>query len=118
MAAARLSASGTSTGAGWRTHPNTLVTFPPPSGSNLTLQQEWGNAPFRAEGVGATIVLPYPAARVRVWALDGTGAHGRELPVAAVAGGAQASITIQAGYKAIWYEAQIKPTLTTAQARP
>jgi hypothetical protein len=110
--------TGTTTGAGWRTHPNTPITFPPPSGINLTLQQEWGGAPFRAEGVGATIILPFPAGRVRVWALDGTGAHARELPVAAVAGGAQASISIQAGYKAIWYEAQIRPALTTAQARP
>jgi len=110
--------TGTSTGAGWRTHPNTPLTFPPPSGINLTLQRDWGTAPFRAEGVGATITLPFPAGRVRLWALDGTGAHARELPVAAAAGGAQASVTIQPGYKALWYEAQVKPALATAQARP
>jgi hypothetical protein len=109
--------TGTTTGAGWRTHPNAWITFPPPQGINLTLQQEWGTAPFRAEGIGATITLPFPSGRVRVWSLDPTGAHARELPVAALSGGAQSSITIQAGYKALWYEAQIKPALTTAQAQ-
>jgi hypothetical protein len=109
--------TGTTTGAGWRTHPNVPIAFPPPPGINLTQQAEWGGAPFRAEGIGATITLPFPSGRTRVWALDPTGAHARELPVAAVAGGAQASMTIQPGYKALWYEAQVKPALTTAQAR-
>jgi hypothetical protein len=108
--------TGTNASAGWRTHPNSWITFPPPQGINLTLQQEWGSAPFRAEGIAATITLPFPSGRVRVWALDATGAHARELPVAAVAGGTQATVTIQPGYKALWYEAQIKPALTTAQA--
>jgi len=48
------------------TNPNTLIAFPPPQGINLTQQQEWGTAPFRAEGLGATITLPFPSGRVRI----------------------------------------------------
>jgi hypothetical protein len=112
--------AGTATGAAWLMHPNVPlapIAFPPPEGINLTQQKEWGSAPFRVEGIGATITLPFPASRVHVWALDNTGAHVRELPVAIVQGGAHASVTIQPGYKALWYDVQIKSALATTQAR-
>ena len=78
--------------------------FPPPAGVNLILGQ-WGNGPVQSEGVDAYFVLPYRPNRVRVFALDSTGARKAEIPVVEAFG--RSRFEISAAYQTLWYEIEI-----------
>jgi len=84
----------------------TLAGFPPPAGVNLILGS-WGNGPVQAEGVEAAFVLPYRPNRVRVFALDSTGARKTEIPVTESSG--HSRFEISAVYQTLWYEIEIEP---------
>lgn len=78
--------------------------FPPPAGANLILGQ-WGTGPVQAEGVEAAFVLPCRPNRVRVFALDSTGARKAQVPVTEVSG--RSRFEISAAYQTLWYEIEI-----------
>lgn len=70
-----------------------------------TLGRNWGKAPILVEGIGARLVLPVPARRVRAWALDERGNRREPLPVS---GGARASVEIGERYRTLWYEVEVR----------
>ncbi|HJN17979.1 MAG TPA: carbohydrate binding domain-containing protein [Armatimonadota bacterium] len=70
-------------------------------GDRVTLGRDWGEAPYVAEGIPATITLPVPAARLSAHALDASGARAGEL---AVTGGDRATIAIGPEHQTLWYE--------------
>lgn len=80
--------------------------FPPPAGVNLLLGQ-WGHGPVQAEGVGAEFVLRYRPNRVRVFALDSTGARKAQVPVVEMSGWSR--FEISPAYQTLWYEIEIEP---------
>ncbi len=79
--------------------------FPPPAGVNLILGN-WGMSPVQAEGVDGAFVLPYRPNRVRVYALDSTGARKAEIPVLEASG--RSRFEISAAYQTLWYEIEIE----------
>ncbi len=91
--------------------------FPPPSGVDITLGS-WGTAPVLSEGIGCEIFLPYPAARVKVFALDERGDRKGEVPVGDAGG--KAAFQIGESYQTLWYEIEIasEPRPHARQARP
>ncbi|MBI5832981.1 MAG: carbohydrate binding domain-containing protein [Armatimonadetes bacterium] len=62
----------------------------------------WGTAPTLAEGVPARLTLPWPAARVKAWALDERGQRRAALPVSEVGG--HAVLAIGPEWRTLWYE--------------
>jgi hypothetical protein len=70
-----------------------------------TVGRDWGHAPVLAEGLGARITLPVPAARVSAWALD---ERGNRKAAMAVGGADRAEINCAEGYRTLWYEIEIK----------
>jgi hypothetical protein len=68
--------------------------------------KDWGHAPSLVEGIPATIMLPLTeGTKVRVWALDGRGLRGEEIPVQATA--SQATMVIGPEFKTLWYEIEM-----------
>lgn len=70
-----------------------------------TVGSDWGRPPSLVEGVGAQIVLPVPAARVRAWSLDERGQ--RKAAIQINAQGSQAKLAIGPAYETLWYEVAI-----------
>jgi len=70
-----------------------------------TVGREWGKAPTLVEGIPATITLPVPARRVKLWALDERGQRGKELPVNEAAG--KAEFRIGGEHRTLWYELEL-----------
>ena len=106
----------TNTGATWYQYPNTAVSFPPRSGMNITLKGDWGAGPVKVEGIGATVILPFPASQVRVWPLTASGARqANEIAVyptdAADAGLGVAiglaKFTVSSAFSTLWYEIEV-----------
>jgi len=73
----------------------------------ITLGNQWGDAPTRVAVPTATLTLPYPAARVRVWALDEDGKRARALKPTPV-GKDRAAIELSPQHRAIWYEVEVR----------
>lgn len=65
----------------------------------------WGGAPVLVEAVPATISLPVPASRVKVWALTPAGERAEEMAVEESDGRAQIRIGSAA---TLWYEVRIE----------
>jgi hypothetical protein len=74
-------------------------------GDRVTVRSKWGDEPSMAEGISATITLPVAASRVKVWALDGTGARAAQVPVPE---GERATVEIGPEHKTLWYEVVIE----------
>ncbi|HSI07967.1 MAG TPA: carbohydrate binding domain-containing protein [Rariglobus sp.] len=106
----------TNTSATWYQYPNTVVSFPPRAGINVTLKGNWGTGPVKVEGIGATVILPRPASQVRVWPLTASGARqANEIAVFAtdaadaglgVATGL-AKFTVSSAFSTLWYEIEV-----------
>jgi hypothetical protein len=92
------------TGMSWYTYPSASVAFPPVENENVTVKNQWGNAPSLVEGINAAMVLPYSFDKVKVWNLSTTGARVSELPVVNTDG--KAGITLSPSSNALWYEVQ------------
>ena len=93
------------TGMNYRLYPSGLSAgFPPPADTDIYVSS-WGTAPTIAEGIGAEFVIPYPAANVKVYSLDSTGARMVSLPITDESGSAkfQTADTRQT----LWYEVEI-----------
>ncbi len=58
-----------------------------------------------SEGIGCEIVLPYAAARVKVYALDERGDRKAAVPVSEEAG--KAAFRIGENFQTLWYEIEI-----------
>ncbi len=95
-------------------YPNTLISFPPAMGINVTLRNQWGTSPTLVEGIPATIILPCNYANTSAWALDTTGARKTTIPVSNNNG--YASITIDPSYQTLWYEIFVLHSNYTATA--
>ncbi|MCX8093359.1 MAG: CIA30 family protein [Candidatus Goldbacteria bacterium] len=95
-------------------YPNTLISFPPAMGINVTLRNQWGTSPVIVEGIPATIILPCQYNNTSAWALDVTGARKLNIPV--TNNGGYASITIDPSYQTVWYEISVYHSSYTATA--
>jgi hypothetical protein len=73
----------------------------------ITLGNQWGDAPTRVAVPTATLTLPYPAARVRVWALGEDGKRARALKPTPV-GKDRAAIELSPQHRTIWYEVEVR----------
>jgi hypothetical protein len=72
--------------------------------------ESWGQAPTLVEGIPAEFTLPYPAARVKVFALDGAGERMNQVPVAvgSLKGPSRAAkFRIDPAERTLWYEVVI-----------
>jgi len=68
--------------------------------------RHWGRAPSLVEVVPAVIAVPFPAARVRAWALDERGQ--RKTPLKTTeAGDSKATVTLGASQQTLWYEIEL-----------
>ncbi len=70
-------------------------------GGRVTLGGHWGKAPVLCEGVPAKVVLPYPASKIRCFALDERGRKKAEIRLHPVKGGAL--LRIGKKWKTLWY---------------
>ncbi len=95
-------------------YPNTLISFPPAMGINVTLRNQWGTSPVMVEGISATIILPCAYADTTAWALDTTG--GRKTNITVANNGGYASIAIDPVYQTLWYEVAVSHPEYTATA--
>ncbi len=86
-------------------YPNTLISFPPTMGINLTLRNQWGTSPVEVEGIPATIILPCAFSDTYVWALDNKGAKKSSVPIINNSG--YASFSIDPSYETLWYEVNV-----------
>ncbi len=93
------------TGSVWYRYPRTRIDFPPAAGEQVTFGNNYGRAPSRVEGIEAVLTLPYPARRLKVWALDAAG-H-RSTAVKVVEGKDGALLRIGPQYQAVWYEVEV-----------
>jgi hypothetical protein len=71
----------------------------------ITLGNQWGDAPTRVAVPTATLTLPYPAARVRVWALGEDGKRARALKPTPV-GNDRAAVELSPQHRTLWYEVE------------
>lgn len=97
------------TGIAYRLYPSgESAGFPPAAGVDINYISP-GAAPTVTEGIGADIRLPYAASRVRVHALDATGAPSAAVPVTADRGGA--AFVIDATWRTVWYQVEVIPAV-------
>jgi hypothetical protein len=68
--------------------------------TRTSVGRDWGNGPAEVNGIAAEITLPRGGARV--YALDGRGQRGREVPAEAGSNGAQFRFGPE--YRTLWYE--------------
>ncbi|MFA0766194.1 MAG: hypothetical protein BDTLLHRC_001147 [Candidatus Fervidibacter sp.] len=73
----------------------------------ITLQDRWGNLPTLVQGVNAKIELPYPASRIKGWALNERGQPQTELPVEDITSG-RCFIAIGSRWRTLWYGLEAK----------
>jgi len=73
----------------------------------ITLGNQWGDAPTRVAVPTATLTLPYPATRVRVWALGEDGKRARALKPTHV-GNDRAAIELSPQHRTLWYEVEAR----------
>ncbi|MEN3013234.1 MAG: Ig-like domain-containing protein [Endomicrobiia bacterium] len=98
-------------GMNWMVYPNTPISFPPPVNQNITVGNQWGGSTSFVEGISCDIVLPYLASRVKVYALDNTGARKTVVPITVENN--KAKFTISHIYQTLWYEVEVSTTETT-----
>ncbi len=67
----------------------------------ITLRDRWGEAPVLCEGVPLEVRLPFPASRVRLFALDEKGRKKEEIPVEGGAG--KALLRLGPAHETLWY---------------
>jgi hypothetical protein len=72
----------------------------------VTVRDQWGDAPVLCEGVPATVRLPAPSGRVKLYPLDESGDRRTSVAAAADADG-NAVIRLAPDYKTIWYEVEV-----------
>jgi len=72
----------------------------------ITLDDRWGRAPIRCEGIPAELEMPFDSTQLKVWALNGDGERRRSVPVRSAASG-RCSFTIGPEYQTLWYELEI-----------
>ncbi|MCS7191092.1 MAG: hypothetical protein NZ843_05780, partial [Fimbriimonadales bacterium] len=75
--------------------------------NRVTVGNQWGSPPTRVGVPTAQLILPYPAAQVRAWALSETGARNRPLGVLAQ-GKDRAAIELSPNARTIWYEVEVR----------
>jgi hypothetical protein len=73
----------------------------------ITLQDRWGNLPTLVQGVNAKIELPYPASRIKGWALNERGQPQTELPVEDTTLG-RCFVAIGSRWRTLWYGLEAK----------
>ncbi|MFA5190182.1 MAG: hypothetical protein WC740_05625, partial [Verrucomicrobiia bacterium] len=66
------------------------------------VSNKWGSTPTVCEGIGAKVTLDTKLKSVRVFALDGSGARGGEVPSMLADG--RLSFEIGPQFKTLWYE--------------
>jgi hypothetical protein len=69
--------------------------------------RHWGSAPSLVEVIPAVITAPFPAARVRAWALDERGQRKTPLKVTE-AGDSKATLTLGESQQTLWYEIELR----------
>jgi hypothetical protein len=74
--------------------------------TRTSLGSRWGRAPSLIETVAASITLPVPAARLKLWSLDARGQRLAEAVVAATEEGGSRFALAQSGVT-LWYEFEI-----------
>jgi len=74
-------------------------------GDRVTVGRRWGDEPILCEGVPARIVLPVPAERVKVYALDEAG---RRKGSVLIQPSGQAAFEIGPKYQTLWYEVEVQ----------
>lgn len=84
---------------------NTAMRWTDPS--RVSVGRDWGSAPTRIEVVTGDLVLPFPAAAVTVWALDGAGRRAAALEIAP-AGEAASRVRLGSGPPTVWYTVEIR----------
>lgn len=92
-------------GMNWKIYPNTPTSFPPAANQNITVGSQWGTSPSFVEGISCDIVLPYPVSRLKVYALDSTGARKTIVPVTSEDN--KAKISLSPLYQTLWYEVEV-----------
>jgi hypothetical protein len=102
------------TNAQYYQYPDTLISFPPAMGINVTLKNQWGTSPTIVEGIPATVILPCPYSSTSVWALDTTGA--RKAAISITNNNGFASVSIDPAYQTLWYEVSVSHPEYTATA--
>jgi len=88
--------------------------------THTSIGDKWGTAPTLVETVAATIQLPVPPARLKVWALDVRGQRAGTLTPEATAEGGSLLRLGNSG-TTLWYEVEISPGSLSApslQAQP
>jgi hypothetical protein len=69
---------------------------------HTTVSNKWGSAPTVCEGIGAKVTLATKLKSAKVFALDGFGARGGEVPATLADG--RLSFDIGPQFKTLWYE--------------
>ncbi|MFA6564319.1 MAG: beta-galactosidase [Verrucomicrobiia bacterium] len=69
---------------------------------HTTVSNKWGSAPTVCEGIGAKVTFATKLKSVKVFALDGSGARGGEVPATLADG--HLSFEIGPQFKTLWYE--------------
>lgn len=69
---------------------------------HTTVSNKWGSAPTVCEGIGAKVAFDTKLKSVKVFALDGSGARGGEVP--SVLADGRLSFEIGPQFKTLWYE--------------
>lgn len=70
-----------------------------------TVGSDWGRAPSLVEGVGADIILPMSASRLRAWSLDERGQRRAAVEIQPEA--SHAKLAIGPAHQTLWYEVEI-----------
>ncbi|MCS6920182.1 MAG: carbohydrate binding domain-containing protein [Fimbriimonadales bacterium] len=73
--------------------------------NRITVGNQWGSAPTRVSVPTALLTLPYPARRVKAWALDENGARAREVSVSPQ-GSDRALLELGSKFRTLWYEVE------------
>ncbi len=73
----------------------------------ITLRDRWGKAPVLCEGIPLVLALPYPASKVRLFALDQRGRRKEEISPGSRAG--KALLRLGPSHGTLWYLAVLAP---------
>lgn len=74
--------------------------------NRITLGAQWGSSPTRVSVPTALLTLPYPARRVKAWALDESGARAREVSPTPQ-GRERALLELNPKFRTVWYEVEV-----------
>jgi len=76
--------------------------------NRVTVGNQWGSAPTRIAVPDIVLSLPYPAQRVRCWALNENGARAHEVS-ATPQGKERAALELGSRHRTLWYEVEARP---------